>query len=87
MGYEPVNPLSNGLPADFPWKEHMKADIATLLDCDGIYLLPDWDLSVGARIEANIAAECGMKILRQAEMVGLLSGEVESAFRHNSREE
>lgn len=38
-GYEVVNPLNNGLPRESTWKEHMRADLKLLLDCDAIYLL------------------------------------------------
>ena len=70
MGHEPICPLDNGLGWEDQWRDHMVADIAMLFQCDGIYLLPDWHLSIGARIEANIAAECDMKILRQVETAG-----------------
>lgn len=33
-GYSPVNPFKNGLPEEAHWREHMRADIALLLDCD-----------------------------------------------------
>ena len=71
MGHEPVSPLDNGLGWEDQWRDHMAVDIAMLLQCDGIYLLPDWHLSVGARIEANIAAECDMTIIRQTETTAL----------------
>ena len=70
MGHEPICPLDNGLGWEDQWRDHMVADNAMLFQCDGIYLLPDWHLSIGARIEANIAAECDMKILRQVETAG-----------------
>lgn len=67
FGHEPVSPLDNGLSPDAPWREHIARDIAMLLECDGIYLLRDWSESPGARIELNIAQECGFEIMEQPE--------------------
>ena len=65
FGYEPVNPINNGLGSEASWNEHLVADIALLLECDAIYLLKDWGDSRGSRIEANIAEECGLQIVHQ----------------------
>lgn len=65
MGYEAVNPLRNGLDAAAPWAEHLGRDITLLLGCAGIYLLQGWHESLGARIEAAVAAEAGLTILHQ----------------------
>lgn len=67
FGHEPVNPFNNGLQDDATYEEHLCRDIFMLLKCDAIYLLKDWANSMGARIEANIAAERGMEILHQPE--------------------
>jgi hypothetical protein len=67
LGHEPVNPMEvNGLDGDgkeHPWAEYMKRDIPVLLQCDGIYLLPDWDESKGAMLEHYIARQLGMRIV------------------------
>lgn len=62
-GYDPVNPFKNGLPDDAHWREHMRADIALLLACDYIYMLKDWELSKGAKLELDVASSCGIKVL------------------------
>ncbi|MEY8684869.1 DUF4406 domain-containing protein [Bacteroides sp. AN502(2024)] len=62
-GFEPVNPFKNGLPDDAHWREHMRADIALLLDCQYIYMLRDWELSKGAKLELDVASSCGIKVL------------------------
>lgn len=54
-GYEPVNPLDNGLPDNAPWIDHIIADLRTMQTCDGVYLLHDWTESDGARIECLFA--------------------------------
>ena len=62
-GYEPVNPFKNGLPDEAHWREHMRADIGLLLDCDYIYMLQGWELSKGAKLELDVASSCGIKVL------------------------
>ncbi len=66
-GHFPVNPLLNGLPFDAPWDLHIAKDVKLLLGCHAIYLLSDWAESKGSRIEAYMAAECGLKIIHQPE--------------------
>lgn len=61
-GHKAVSPLDNGLPDSATWKEHMKADINMLFDCDAILMLFDWKRSKGARIEHGIATEIGMTV-------------------------
>ena len=63
MGFDPVNPFKNGLPEEAHWREHMRADIALLLGCDYIYMLKDWELSKGAKLELDVASSCGIKVL------------------------
>ena len=57
-----VNPVHNGMPAESEWHEHMRADIAMLMRCDTIHMLPGWQRSRGARLELHIAMELGMAI-------------------------
>ena len=63
MGFAPVNPFKNGLPEEAHWREHMRADIRLLLDCEYIYMLKDWELSKGAKLELDVASSCGIKVL------------------------
>ncbi len=62
-GYKPVNPMKNGLPAEAHWREHMRRDIALLLECDAIFMLEGWELSKGAKLELDVASSCGLKVL------------------------
>lgn len=41
-------------------REYLKADLATLLDCDGIALLPTWMNSTGAKVEKGVADGVGI---------------------------
>lgn len=65
-GYLPFNPFKNGVPQDAPWREHMRADLAHLLQCDHIYMLEGWELSKGAKLELDVASSCGIKVLFQS---------------------
>lgn len=67
LGYEPVNPLENGLTEHDNWEAHIIKDIATLLQCKAIYMLQDWQESKGARIEHYIATEIGIPITYEIE--------------------
>lgn len=64
-GYEPVNPLNNGIERSASWLDHMRADIKMLLDCDAIYMLVGWPDSKGAIIEKQLAQNLGLKVLLQ----------------------
>lgn len=66
MGYKVENPvdISENLRRMFPdkklqYEDFMKHDIAALLDCDGISMLPGWENSKGARIEHDVAVATG----------------------------
>lgn len=62
-GDQPVNPLDiNAGQADMSWEACMKRDLAELIKCDAIYLLPGWAESRGASREAVIATELGLRL-------------------------
>jgi len=68
-GYEVVCPTSNsgGTPPSpgevKPWDWYLRKAINLLLTCEGIYLLPGWEKSRGARLEEHIAFELGMEVI------------------------
>ena len=62
IGFDPVNPLNNGLESSAMWKEHMVADIRLLLDCDAIFMMDNWIESRGASIEYDIANRLNMDV-------------------------
>lgn len=41
---------------------YLRGDLIILLQCDGIYMLHGWEVSVGARLEHTVAAHCGLAI-------------------------
>lgn len=69
LGYDPVNPLHNGLPPDAAWARHMKADIKLLMDCDALVWLDGWDKSRGARIEIKLADGLGMPAVALCDLL------------------
>lgn len=62
-GYSAVNPFDNGLPQRADRSDHMKADLKMLTDCDKIYMLQGWEQSKGARLELDVACQCGIEVL------------------------
>lgn len=62
-GFEPVNPMNNGLGEHDSRAEHMKVDFRLLLDCDAIYLCRGWRKSQGCLAEKTVAEQCGMIVM------------------------
>lgn len=73
LGYEIINPAEINLGADSVkhvtmqeqtrhWQQCMKKDIAALLTCSGIVLLPGYHYSGGALLEASLARTLGLTI-------------------------
>ena len=48
--------------APWSWEDHMRADLAALLTCDVIVLLPGWETSRGARLEKTVADALGLVV-------------------------
>ena len=65
-GFEPVNPMENGVPKDAAIEEHMRVDLMMLLECDGIMMLKGWEKSLGARVEHEVALSCGMRVMNES---------------------
>lgn len=62
-GYKVINPGFRG--DDIPgwvWADYLRADLALLLACDGVALLPGWESSRGARLEAHVAEQLDMAV-------------------------
>lgn len=66
-GFSVVNPMNNGLSPDSSWEEHMRKDIALLLDCDYICLLPNYRQSKGAMLELSIATALQMTVINHSD--------------------
>lgn len=61
QGFDVVNPAEINADPNAAWNQCMREDIAQLVTCDQIALLPGWERSRGATIEARLAADLGMK--------------------------
>ena len=61
-GHTPANPAEINPDHTMPWAECMQRDIAELVKCDGIVLLPGWEGSAGANIERLFAQRMGLHI-------------------------
>lgn len=66
-GHTVINPaeINN---ADIPWHECIRKDIALLVTCNALQLLPGWHESKGAKLEFNIAEHLGMLIYFPVEV-------------------
>ena len=63
-GWQVVNPADNFEGRmDLPRETYLRADVALLVDCDAIALLPGWEESLGAKMEYMLARAFGMKVL------------------------
>ena len=62
MGNEVINPAEITPDKELSWKQCMRTDIAALVFCDGIELLPGWEKSNGANLEFHIAQRLGLEI-------------------------
>ena len=69
-GYEAINPAEINPDPTAGWEACMRADIAELVKCDGVALLPGWERSRGASLEAHIAHSLGMRLVYPGEQIG-----------------
>lgn len=63
LGYAVENPAEVKLGPDAVWLDYMRADLPLLLTCDTVALLPGAIHSRGARIEANLALDLGLRLV------------------------
>ena len=63
LGLEVVNPAEINAGTTLGWADCMRADIAQLVTCDSIALLPGWEKSRGASLERHIAETLGMRVV------------------------
>jgi hypothetical protein len=62
-GWEVVNPADNfGGLTNPPRASYLRIDVALLLQCDALALLPCWEDSIGARLEYLLARELDLPI-------------------------
>lgn len=62
LEWEVVNPAEINPDKHLSWRECMQNDIAALVFCDAVQLLPGWENSRGATLELHNAVRLGMVI-------------------------
>jgi nucleoside 2-deoxyribosyltransferase len=77
-GFEVLNPAeNNGGDPNHPggrcW--YMRRALELLLQADAVLLLPNWEHSVGALLELDVALACGMTVFEYSEMDAILKHE------------
>ena len=60
-GHAVLNPAI--LPPGFEYEEYIHVCLAMIDVCDAVYLLPNWEKSVGSMMEMRYAEKCGKAIL------------------------
>jgi hypothetical protein len=68
LGFDVVNPADLNPDPSTPWKECLRSDLAALLDCDVIAMLPGWENSQGAHLELHVAHRVGIRIETSANL-------------------
>lgn len=69
LGHQVVNPAEINPDKGMSWTDCMRRDIAELVTCDAIRLLPGWEFSKGATLEEHIAERLGLQIILPQEEV------------------
>jgi len=67
-GFHVENPAEICPDPQAKWEDCMRADIAKLVTCDAILLLPGWQKSRGATLEAHIAKSLGLQMVEVASV-------------------
>lgn len=72
-GFESVNPFNNdlyrlGLAEQASWRDHMRADLQMLLDCDAICMMDGWEESKGCKLELDVASTCGLTVYYESDV-------------------
>lgn len=62
-GFEVVNPMRL-CNTNTPWHDCMKVCITEMLTCGAVFLLPDWNKSVGATMEVTVANVTAIPVAR-----------------------
>ena len=75
-GADPVSPIdldrADGITpgdpiTDIELRQCFKRDVELLLECDAVFLLPEWSDSRGAKAEYMLAAACNIPTIRASD--------------------
>ena len=85
-GWDAVNPAENfGGRTDLPRESYLRADVALLVGCDAVAMLPGWEDSRGAKLEYLLARELGLPVLDAETLQPLQSAPVPLVHLHRLR--
>lgn len=78
IGHEVVSPreLSGDAPGaalETPWEHHLRRDLAEMLGCDAVALLPAWTHSRGAKLEVQTAWAVGIPVYYAEDLLNELT--------------
>lgn len=63
LGYHVENPAEINADPSAQWLDCMRADIARLVTCDAVHMLPGWEKSRGAKVEHGLAVGLGLQVI------------------------
>lgn len=69
LGFDVVNPAEINVDPQANWHACMRADIAQLVTCEEIHMLPGWQSSRGAMLELYLARSLEMEIVLVAPAI------------------
>ena len=67
-GYDVVCPTELCPEPGLSWQEYLRRDLAGMLACSGVAVLPGWEASRGAALEVHVARALGMPVVDAAEL-------------------
>lgn len=68
LGFDVVNPVDVNPDPGMTWEACLRRDLAEMLTCDAIALLPGWQNSRGAQLEQYVAHRVGIGIVMSADL-------------------
>ena len=82
LGYDVVNPVDINPDPGTAWCDCLRNDLAALLTCDGLALLPGWQHSQGAQLELHVAHRVGIEIAMVEDLppLGKICGNCDTAL-------
>lgn len=63
VGFDVVNPAEINKDTATSWEQCLRLDIKALCDCEGIVVLPGWEMSRGAHLEVHVAHRLGLRVM------------------------
>ena len=64
IGHTPLNPVKN---LGFDYKDYIDMGLCELMNCEAIFLLPNYQESQGAMLEYQYAITVGLKLIERSE--------------------